>query len=75
MCQEDQIALLKGSCTEMMILRSAVSYDPDRDSWNVSLIKPYSRITSENILIWIPNNNWRKCSVSRSGFRRKIGDL
>jgi len=35
MCQEDQIALLKGGCTEMMILRSVVSYDPERDSWNV----------------------------------------
>ncbi|XP_035713291.1 nuclear hormone receptor HR96 isoform X2 [Folsomia candida] len=35
MCQEDQIALLKGGCTEMMILRSVVSYDPERDSWNI----------------------------------------
>ncbi|CAG7838579.1 unnamed protein product [Allacma fusca] len=35
MCQEDQVALLKGGCTEMMILRSVVSYDPDRDSWNI----------------------------------------
>lgn len=36
MCQDDQIALLKGGCTEMMILRSAMTYDPDRDSWKVS---------------------------------------
>lgn len=35
MCQEDQIALLKGGSTEMMILRSAVTYDPDRDSWQI----------------------------------------
>jgi len=41
MCQEDQIALLKGSCTEMMILRSVVSYDPDRDSWNI----PHSNVS------------------------------
>lgn len=36
MCQEDQVALLKGGCTEMMILRSAMTYDSDRGSWQVS---------------------------------------
>lgn len=35
LCQEDQIALLKGGCTEMMILRSVCAYDPDKDSWKV----------------------------------------
>ncbi|XP_011499161.1 PREDICTED: nuclear hormone receptor HR96 [Ceratosolen solmsi marchali] len=35
MCQEDQLALLKGGCTEMMILRSAINYDPDRDIWKI----------------------------------------
>lgn len=40
MCQEDQIALLKGSCTEMMILRSVVTYDPDRDSWQIPHSNP-----------------------------------
>lgn len=40
MCQEDQIALLKGGCTEMMILRSAVTYDPDRDSWHIPHSNP-----------------------------------
>lgn len=35
LCQEDQIALLKGGCTEMMILRSLCAYDPDKDSWKV----------------------------------------
>lgn len=48
MCQEDQIALLKGGCTEMMILRSAVSYDPERDSWNVSLLEYFS----VKVMIW-----------------------
>lgn len=37
MCQEDQLALLKGGCTEMMILRSAMQYDCDRATWKVSL--------------------------------------
>lgn len=35
MCQEDQVALLKGGCTEMMILRSAMSYDPTKQTWKV----------------------------------------
>ena len=36
MCQEDKIALLKGGCTELMILRSVVSYNPEKQSWSVS---------------------------------------
>ncbi|KAF4532555.1 hypothetical protein B566_EDAN008479 [Ephemera danica] len=35
MCQEDQVALLKGGCTEMMILRSAMTYDPDNATWKI----------------------------------------
>lgn len=36
MCQEDQVALLKGGCTEMMILRSVMQYDDaDRCTWKV----------------------------------------
>ena len=36
MCQADQIALLKGGCTELMILRSVINYDPDKNSWRVN---------------------------------------
>lgn len=35
MCQEDQIALLKGGCTEMMILRSVMQYDSDHAFWKI----------------------------------------
>lgn len=35
MCQEDQVALLKGSCTEMMILRSIMQYDVDHSTWKI----------------------------------------
>ncbi|CAD6209831.1 GSCOCG00010834001-RA-CDS [Cotesia congregata] len=35
MCQEDQLALLKGGCTEMMILRSALNYDSDKNMWKI----------------------------------------
>merc|ERR1712241_1301099 len=35
MCQADQIALLKGGCTELMILRSVINYDPDKNSWRL----------------------------------------
>ncbi|GBN69048.1 Nuclear hormone receptor HR96, partial [Araneus ventricosus] len=34
LCQDDQIALLKGGCTEMMILRSVMSYDPEKECWH-----------------------------------------
>lgn len=36
MCQEDQVALLKGACMEMLILHSVTTYNPDKDSWAVS---------------------------------------
>ncbi|KAL3267909.1 hypothetical protein HHI36_007047 [Cryptolaemus montrouzieri] len=35
MCQEDQVALLKGGSTEIMILRSAMNYDPKKQSWQI----------------------------------------
>ncbi|XP_046438501.1 nuclear hormone receptor HR96-like isoform X2 [Daphnia pulex] len=35
LCQEDQIALLKGGCTELMILRSVMSYDADKGCWKI----------------------------------------
>lgn len=35
MCQDDQIALLKGSCTEMMILRSIIQYDFEQSTWAI----------------------------------------
>lgn len=35
MCQEDQIALLKGGCTELMVLKSVLSYDPENNSWRL----------------------------------------
>ncbi|KAK0082634.1 hypothetical protein PV325_010082 [Microctonus aethiopoides] len=35
MCQEDQLALLKGGCTEMMMLRSVMSYDSAKEMWKI----------------------------------------
>lgn len=35
MCQDDQVALLKGGCTEMMILRSIMQYDIDHSTWRI----------------------------------------
>ncbi|SPP80352.1 nuclear hormone receptor HR96 [Drosophila guanche] len=45
MCQEDQVALLKGGCTEMMIMRSAMIYDDDRNAWKV----PHTKENMGNI--------------------------
>ncbi|XP_047526174.1 nuclear hormone receptor HR96 [Pieris napi] len=35
MCEEDQVALLKGGCIEMMVLRSAMTYDGQGDQWKL----------------------------------------
>ncbi|XP_072933304.1 nuclear hormone receptor HR96 isoform X2 [Epargyreus clarus] len=35
MCEEDQVALLKGGCIEMMILRSTMTYDGQRNQWKL----------------------------------------
>ncbi|XP_034114259.1 nuclear hormone receptor HR96 [Drosophila albomicans] len=45
MCQEDQVALLKGGCTEMMIMRSVIIYDNDRAAWKV----PFTKENTANI--------------------------
>ncbi|KAL5283343.1 Hr96 family protein [Megaselia abdita] len=45
LCQEDQVALLKGGCTEIMICRSAMSYDCDRKTWKI----PHSKEDMSNI--------------------------
>lgn len=44
MCQEDQVALLKGGCTEIMILRSAMNYDPKKQTWKVRLLNKITTI-------------------------------
>ncbi|XP_038219719.1 nuclear hormone receptor HR96 [Zerene cesonia] len=35
MCEEDQVALLKGGCIEMLVLRSAMTYDGERNQWKL----------------------------------------
>ncbi|CAH0554438.1 unnamed protein product [Brassicogethes aeneus] len=45
MCQEDQVALLKGGCTEIMILRSAINYDAKRQTWKI----PHSQDVNVNV--------------------------
>ncbi|KAJ0170669.1 hypothetical protein K1T71_013441 [Dendrolimus kikuchii] len=35
LCEEDQVALLKGGCIEMMILRSTMTYDGQRNQWKI----------------------------------------
>lgn len=33
LCEGDQIALLKGGCTELMILRSVMTFNPENNCW------------------------------------------
>ena len=39
LCQEDQVALLKGGCIELMVLRSVMNYDTEKQTWQVILHK------------------------------------
>lgn len=56
MCQEDQVALLKGSCTEMMILRSIMQYDVDHSTWKIPHNQEdMSKIKSD--VLKLANNN------------------
>lgn len=56
MCQEDQVALLKGSCTEMMILRSIMQYDVDHSTWKIPHSQAdMSRVKSD--VLKLANNN------------------
>ncbi|XP_026282509.1 nuclear hormone receptor HR96 isoform X1 [Frankliniella occidentalis] len=46
MCQEDQVALLKGACMEMLILHSVTTYNPEKDSWAL----PHSNAIKVDVL-------------------------
>lgn len=47
MCQEDQVALLKGGCTEMMIMRSVLTYDNNRNTWKLPHVSNTAHIRAE----------------------------
>ncbi|KAK9502135.1 hypothetical protein O3M35_012726 [Rhynocoris fuscipes] len=48
LCQEDQLSLLKQGCTQMMILRSVTTFDPDKNSWKIPhTVDQMSRIKVE----------------------------
>ncbi|UYV60830.1 Hr96 [Cordylochernes scorpioides] len=54
LCQEDQIALLKGGCTELMILRSVMSYNPTEDCWQN--VRGYTQALKMEVLKQASNN-------------------
>lgn len=56
MCQEDQVALLKGGCTEMMILRSIMQYDVDHSIWNIPHSQQVMSSIKSDILKLASNN-------------------
>ncbi|XP_017471060.1 PREDICTED: nuclear hormone receptor HR96 isoform X1 [Rhagoletis zephyria] len=47
MCQEDQVALLKGGCTEMMIMRAVITYDNNRNTWKLPHISNSAHVHAE----------------------------
>jgi hypothetical protein len=46
--KEDQIALLKGSVVEIMMLRSAINYDVQTESWSFSTMKCLSKSSTQS---------------------------
>ncbi|XP_031633354.1 nuclear hormone receptor HR96 [Contarinia nasturtii] len=56
MCQEDQVALLKGGCTDMMILRSMMQYDVDHCIWNIPHSKEIMSSIKSDVLKLASNN-------------------
>lgn len=56
MCQEDQVALLKGGCTEMMILRSMLQYDVDHNTWNIPHSQEIMSSIKSDVLKLASNN-------------------
>lgn len=56
LCQEDQVALLKGGCTEMMILRSMMQYDVDHSIWTIPQSQEMMSSIKGDILKLASNN-------------------
>ncbi|KAK9747312.1 Zinc finger, C4 type (two domains) [Popillia japonica] len=50
MCQEDQVALLKGGCTEMLMLRSLMNYDESKQIWSIPHRKEYLSSLKADVL-------------------------
>ncbi|ESO90689.1 hypothetical protein LOTGIDRAFT_122846 [Lottia gigantea] len=50
LCKDDQICLLKGAVVDVMMLRSAVNYDPSTESWSLSTMSYDSNRISADIL-------------------------
>ena len=68
MCQADQIALLKGGCTELMILRSVFNYDPDKNSWRVSTTMYNFQASTDTLKFWTEKRAINKKNCFPSDF-------
>ena len=78
LCQEDQIALLKGGCTELMILRSVMTYDADKGCWKVRSC--FFPLQNDNDLhlpkknsdsaYWVTYEPHQSCSAKRGSRQR-----
>lgn len=76
MCQEDQVALLKGGCTEMMILRSAMQYDIDHATWKVNTrvsVAAAAICTSNLFIVMIKGAEQPRGHVFHHSGRTEIG--
>ncbi|CAG9569089.1 unnamed protein product [Danaus chrysippus] len=71
MCEEDQVALLKGGCIEMMVLRSTMTYDGQRNQWKLPHShKQYGSIQTD-VLKLAKGNIYRSHQAFISSFEHK----
>ena len=75
MCQADQIALLKGGCTELMILRSVFNYDPDKNSWRVSTTMYNFQDSTDTLKFWTEKRAINKKNFVFHLFLMKLGEV
>lgn len=72
MCQEDQLALLKGGCTEMMILRSIMQYDLDHSIWKIPNSQEIMSSIKSDILKLASNNVYEEYDNFVRSFDKRL---
>ncbi|XP_022902482.2 nuclear hormone receptor HR96 isoform X1 [Onthophagus taurus] len=60
MCQEDQVALLKAGCTEMLMLRSLMIYDDTKQTWRIPHRKEYLSSLKADVLKEVKGNFFKE---------------
>ncbi|XP_026331391.1 nuclear hormone receptor HR96-like, partial [Hyposmocoma kahamanoa] len=71
MCEEDQVALLKGGCIEMMVLRSTMTYDGQRKQWKIPHSQEQFREINTDVLKLAKGNIYHSFTHFISSFEAR----